>query len=78
MSIADSVIGQSKDIVWPVFLNLMQALKQRGGAPVLRVGGNSQEKAQLVASLDNGEVILKENIGPTGAVRAALLRSMHG
>lgn len=47
----------------------METLKERGGPPVLRVGGNSQEKADLVSSLPDGESIIKEDIGPTGVVR---------
>ena len=68
MVYVEDVIGPNKDGVHPEFLNFMATLKARGGEPYLRLGGNSQEKAQLVDSLPNGEVIKKENSGPTGVV----------
>ncbi|KAH7099820.1 hypothetical protein BKA62DRAFT_620958 [Auriculariales sp. MPI-PUGE-AT-0066] len=52
MVLVEDIVGPSKDKVHPEFLNFMAGLKARGGSPVLRLGGNSQEKAELVASLD--------------------------
>ncbi|KZV84960.1 hypothetical protein EXIGLDRAFT_776006 [Exidia glandulosa HHB12029] len=49
----------------PQFLNLMSTVKERGGPPVLRVGGNTQEKAALVDSLPGGAATKKIVFGPS-------------
>ncbi|KAH7103897.1 hypothetical protein BKA62DRAFT_828089 [Auriculariales sp. MPI-PUGE-AT-0066] len=54
MSLAEAVIGPNATWIRPQFLNLMSTLKERGGNPVLRLGGNSQEKAYLVDEIDGG------------------------
>jgi len=54
MSLSEAVIGRNASWIRPQFLNLMSTLKERGGAPVLRVGGNSQEKAYLVDEISGG------------------------
>jgi len=54
MSLAEAVIGRNKTWMRPQFLNLMSTLHERGGPPVLRCGGNSQEKAYLVDSIADG------------------------
>ena len=54
MSLSEAVIGRNASWLRPQFLNLMSTLKERGGPPVLRVGGNSQEKAYLVEDIGNG------------------------
>jgi len=65
MSLAEAVIGPNASWVRPQFLNLMSTLVSRGGAPVLRVGGNSQEKAYLVDSLASGASSERHSIGPS-------------
>jgi hypothetical protein len=50
------------------FLNLMANLIERAGWVQVRVGGNSQESAQLVSSLPNGTMLAKDTnktSGPT-------------
>lgn len=51
------------------FLNLMANIVARAGWVQVRVGGNSQDTAELVASLPNGTVIAKDvnnTSNPTG------------
>ena len=55
MSLTEAVIGRNASWLRPQFLNLMSTLKVRGGSPVLRAGGNSQEKAYLVDSIADGK-----------------------
>ncbi|EJD36492.1 glycoside hydrolase family 79 protein [Auricularia subglabra TFB-10046 SS5] len=66
MSLAEAIIGPNATWLRPQFLNLMSMLKERGGPPVLRLGGNTQEKAELVDSLPGGASLGKLAIGPTG------------
>ncbi|EJD47719.1 glycoside hydrolase family 79 protein [Auricularia subglabra TFB-10046 SS5] len=66
MSLAEPVIGPNASYLRPQFLNLMSTVKERGGDPVLRLGGNTQEKAGLVDSLPGGASMAKFAIGPTG------------
>lgn len=50
------------------FLNLMSNLVERAGWVQVRVGGNSQESAELVSSLPNGTMLAKDlsnSSGPT-------------
>ncbi|KAH7103171.1 hypothetical protein BKA62DRAFT_697527 [Auriculariales sp. MPI-PUGE-AT-0066] len=65
MSLAEALIGPNASWVWPQFLNLMSNLKERGGSPVLRLGGNSQEKAVLVDQLEHGHSIQRYTEGPS-------------
>jgi hypothetical protein len=65
MSLAEALIGPNASWVWPQFLNLMSNLKERGGPPVLRLGGNSQEKAYMVPELPKGHAIERHVIGPS-------------
>ncbi|KAH7103155.1 hypothetical protein BKA62DRAFT_69386 [Auriculariales sp. MPI-PUGE-AT-0066] len=65
MSLAEALIGPNSSWVWPQFLNLMSHLKERGGPPILRLGGNSQEKAYLVDQLDRGHSVERHVIGPS-------------
>ncbi|KAH7103137.1 hypothetical protein BKA62DRAFT_69091 [Auriculariales sp. MPI-PUGE-AT-0066] len=65
MSLAEALIGPNSSWVWPQFLNLMSNLKERGGSPVLRLGGNSQEKAYIVDELAGGHSIERHVIGPS-------------
>ncbi|EJD44078.1 hypothetical protein AURDEDRAFT_88289 [Auricularia subglabra TFB-10046 SS5] len=65
LSLAASV---SEDLLNPQFLNLMSTLKQRSGSPIIRLGGNTQEKAVLLdpGSLPGNVTLLKSQHGPTG------------
>ncbi|KZV91536.1 hypothetical protein EXIGLDRAFT_719226 [Exidia glandulosa HHB12029] len=66
MSLAEAIIGPNSSYLRPQFLNLMSVLKERAGPPILRLGGNTQEKAKLLDVLPNGGSIDKIAIGPTG------------
>jgi hypothetical protein len=46
----------------------MSSLAQRGGRVNVRVGGNTQDYATLVASNPNGKMIAKQNTGNTNPV----------
>ena len=48
------------------FLNLMSNIVERAGWVQVRVGGNSQETAQMVASLPNGTVLAKDHSNAKG------------
>ncbi|EJD36488.1 hypothetical protein AURDEDRAFT_140062 [Auricularia subglabra TFB-10046 SS5] len=71
MSLSEAV---SASWLRPQFLNFMSALKERGGPPVLRLGGNTQEKAELVDSLPGGASLAKFAIGPTGYTNTPTLQ----
>ncbi|KZV95942.1 hypothetical protein EXIGLDRAFT_765760 [Exidia glandulosa HHB12029] len=76
MSLAEAVIGPNSSWLRPQFLNLLSTMKERGGPPVLRLGGNTQEKAKLVDSLPGGAATGKINgqdAGPTGATNTPTL-----
>ena len=60
------------------FLNLMSSLAQRGGRVNIRVGGNTQDYATLVASNSNGKMIQKQNTGNTNPVSLVLLLGAEG
>ena len=51
----------------------MSSLAQRGGRVNIRVGGNTQDYATLVASNSNGKMIQKQNTGNTNPVSLVLL-----
>ncbi|KII85080.1 glycoside hydrolase family 79 protein [Plicaturopsis crispa FD-325 SS-3] len=61
-SVINQVLGINSSFLQVPFLNLMASLKQRAGAVYIRVGGNSQETATLVASLASGKMIEKDNV----------------
>jgi len=48
------------------FLNLMSNLIERAGWVQVRVGGNSQESAELVSSLPNGTMLAKDTNNTSG------------
>lgn len=60
------------------FLNLMANIQQRAGRVQIRVGGNTQERAVLVDSLDHGKIIEKQGNGIANPVTACshVLRSV--
>ena len=56
----------------------MSSLAQRGGRVNIRVGGNTQDYATLVASNSNGKMIQKQNTGNTNPVSLVLLLGAGG
>ena len=48
------------------FLNLMSNLVERAGWVQVRVGGNTQESAELVANLPNGTILAKDKDNTSG------------
>ncbi|KZV79252.1 hypothetical protein EXIGLDRAFT_476338 [Exidia glandulosa HHB12029] len=81
MSLAEAVIGPNSSWLRPQFLNFISTMKERGGPPVLRLGGNTQEKAKLVDSLPGGAATGKINgkeAGPTGATNTPTLLYTKG
>ncbi|KAH8977188.1 hypothetical protein EDB86DRAFT_3007728 [Lactarius hatsudake] len=69
MSVATHVLGKNSSFVQVPFLNLMANIKQRAGWVQVRIGGNTQESAELVQSLPNGTILAKDlsnTFNPTG------------
>ncbi|KAJ3738550.1 glycoside hydrolase family 79 protein [Lentinula detonsa] len=56
MSVANQVLGKNSSILQVPFLNLLATILQRSGTVRVRIGGNSQDTASQVASLDDGKV----------------------
>ncbi|KAJ3727373.1 hypothetical protein DFJ43DRAFT_1001722 [Lentinula guzmanii] len=65
MSVANQVLGKNSSILQVPFLNLLATISQRSGAVRVRIGGNSQDTASQVASLDDGKVLEKDLSGVT-------------
>ncbi|KIK68723.1 glycoside hydrolase family 79 protein [Collybiopsis luxurians FD-317 M1] len=65
MSVANQVLGKNSTLLQVPFLNLLATIQQRAGAVRVRVGGNSQDTASQVPSLDNGKVLEKDLNGVT-------------
>ncbi|KZP04193.1 glycoside hydrolase family 79 protein [Athelia psychrophila] len=59
MSVSNQILGKNASLLQVPFLNLMSLLKARGGGVHIRVGGNSQETATMVAALPNGTILEK-------------------
>ncbi|EJD02698.1 uncharacterized protein FOMMEDRAFT_140601 [Fomitiporia mediterranea MF3/22] len=60
LSIADKLLGSDGDHLNPIFLNLMSTLTSRAGMLYLRIGGNTQDKATILADgLPDGKTIEK-------------------
>jgi len=53
------VVGKNASFIQVPFLNLMSTLASRGGEVHVRIGGNTQDYATLVDSIDQGRVIEK-------------------
>ncbi|KAI9432699.1 hypothetical protein H4582DRAFT_1087499 [Lactarius indigo] len=69
MSVSNQVLGKNSSYLQVPFLNLMANLVERVGWVQVRVGGNSQENAELVESLPNGAMLAKDTnntSNPTG------------
>lgn len=54
------------------FLNLMSLLAERAGQVIIRVGGNTQDYATLVASTSDGRMLEKQSIDPNNPVRPSV------
>ena len=64
-----SPVGKNSSLIQVAFLNLMANIKERAGSVQVRVGGNTQESAELVPSLPNGTILAKDTsntFNPTG------------
>ncbi|KAI0702821.1 glycoside hydrolase family 79 protein [Cerioporus squamosus] len=62
-SVEMSVVTQvSNSIIHPPFLNLMSLVAERAGRIHVRVGGNTQEEARMVMSLEDGKAIEKQKV----------------
>jgi hypothetical protein len=55
-------VGKNSSFIPPPFLNLMSNIVERAGSVNIRCGGNTQEKAVLVAtdSIANGSTFAKQ------------------
>jgi hypothetical protein len=53
-------VGRNSTLLQVPFLNLMANIKARAGWVQVRIGGNSQESAELVSSLPNGTILAKD------------------
>ncbi|GMK54139.1 hypothetical protein CspeluHIS016_0107250 [Cutaneotrichosporon spelunceum] len=69
LSIVPAIMGMTPSRLKPVFLNYMANIRNRAGAgPVIRVGGNTQEKSTLfINGLPGGGTMqkIKESLTPT-------------
>ena len=61
LSVADSILGTTGQVLKPQFLNYLANIQQRAGVgPQVRVGGNSQEGSSIfVDGTSNGRLIEK-------------------
>ncbi|KAJ7697058.1 hypothetical protein B0H17DRAFT_1168033 [Mycena rosella] len=71
MSVSNQVLGKNASLLQVPFLNLMANMAQRGGSVRVRVGGNSQESAALVAAaaIPDGKILQKNLTGVTGTTQ---------
>ncbi|KAJ7141844.1 hypothetical protein C8R43DRAFT_583571 [Mycena crocata] len=69
MSVTNQVLGKNSTFIQIPFLNLMANIQQRAGSVMVRVGGNTQESATLVDTLDNGRILEKNLTGITGTTQ---------
>ncbi|KAF9484212.1 glycoside hydrolase family 79 protein [Pholiota conissans] len=65
MSVVNQVLGKNSTVLQVPFLNLMSNLQQRVGRINIRVGGNTQETATLVANTTDGRILEKDLAGVT-------------
>ncbi|OSD00691.1 glycoside hydrolase family 79 protein [Trametes coccinea BRFM310] len=62
-SVEMSVVTQvSESVIHPPFLNLMALVAERAGRVLVRVGGNTQDTARMVQSLEDGKAIEKQQV----------------
>ncbi|KAJ7331318.1 glycoside hydrolase family 79 protein [Mycena albidolilacea] len=71
MSVTNQVLGKNSTFLQVPFLNLMANIQQRAGSVMVRVGGNTQESAKLVADgvIPDGRVLTKNLTGVTGTTQ---------
>ncbi|KAJ7697029.1 hypothetical protein B0H17DRAFT_1197758 [Mycena rosella] len=71
MSVSNQVLGKNASLLQVPFLNPMANMAQRGGSVRVRVGGNSQESAALVAAaaIPDGKILQKNLTGVTGTMQ---------
>jgi hypothetical protein len=71
MSVSNQILGKNSTLLQVPFLNLMANIAARAGSVMIRVGGNSQESAQLAAdgTIPDGRVIIKNLTGVTGTTQ---------
>ncbi|KAJ7224556.1 glycoside hydrolase family 79 protein [Mycena pura] len=71
MSVSNQVLGKNSTHIQIPFLNLMSNIVKRAGSVRVRVGGNSQESATLVAASDisEGRILQKNLTGVTGTTQ---------
>ncbi|KAJ6595642.1 hypothetical protein DFH09DRAFT_144191 [Mycena vulgaris] len=60
MSVITQLFGKNSSYIQVPFLNLMANIQERAGAVHVRIGGNTQEYAYYVDTLDDGRAISKE------------------
>jgi hypothetical protein len=64
-------VGKNSSVLQVPFLNLMANIQERAGSVMVRVGGNTQEQATLVASTSDGRILEKDKKGSFNPVREA-------
>ncbi|KAF8217332.1 glycoside hydrolase family 79 protein [Mycena galopus ATCC 62051] len=71
MSVSNQILGKNSTHLQVPFLNLMGNIAARAGSVMIRVGGNTQESAQLAAdgTIPDGRVIVKNLTGVTGTTQ---------
>ncbi|KAL7278756.1 hypothetical protein ACG7TL_007763 [Trametes sanguinea] len=52
----------ARSVIHPPFLNLMALVAERAGRVLVRVGGNTQDTARMVQSLEDGKAIEKQKV----------------
>ncbi|KIJ61729.1 glycoside hydrolase family 79 protein [Hydnomerulius pinastri MD-312] len=65
VSVVNQVLGLNSSFLQVPFLNLMANIKERAGAVHVRVGGNTQEYASIVPSLEDGKDMEKDKTSLT-------------
>ncbi|KAI0051175.1 glycoside hydrolase family 79 protein [Auriscalpium vulgare] len=62
MSVATQILGKNSSLINVPFLNLLANIKERAGWVQVRVGGNTQENAELVPAgvLPNNSILAKD------------------
>ncbi|KAK7053820.1 Glyco-hydro-79C domain-containing protein [Favolaschia claudopus] len=71
MSVSNQVLGKNSSLIQVPFLNLMANIVNRAGSVMIRVGGNSQESAELVddSLIPDGRILTKNLTGVTGTTQ---------
>ncbi|OCH90123.1 glycoside hydrolase family 79 protein [Obba rivulosa] len=78
MSVINQFIGINSTYLQVPFLNLISLVAERAGSVHMRVGGNTQETATVVPSLEGGKVIEKDKADSSNPTETpALLISLE-